>query len=92
MCCGQKRRALALGQLPPRSLAPPPTKPPFESDARTNAVRTIDLLYLQQEPIQLRGMVTGRIYQFSRSQPVQPVDQRDATGFLRTPRLFRPTK
>ena len=92
MCCGQKRRALALGHpsTTDSSGARPTQAINMESTGRS--LPEIDLLYLQPSPIQLRGIATGRLYQFSRSQPVQAVDQRDATAFLRTPRLFRPTK
>ena len=39
----------------------------------------------------VRGVVTGQIYQFSRLQPTQAVDARDAASILRT-RLFRQVK
>jgi len=38
---------------------------------------------------QIRGPVTGQIYQFQRQQPVQAVDPRDAVSLIRT-RLFTP--
>jgi hypothetical protein len=38
---------------------------------------------------QIRGRVTGQIYQFQRQQPVQAVDPRDAVSMIRT-RLFTP--
>ena len=38
---------------------------------------------------QIRGRVTGQIYQFPRQQPVQAVDPRDAVGLIHT-RLFTP--
>ena len=38
---------------------------------------------------QIRGPVTGQVYQFQRQQPVQPVDPRDAVSLIRT-RLFSP--
>jgi hypothetical protein len=87
MCCGKKRRALAQGQLPASdSLA--------TSHERTTAssLSEIELIYLRQSPIQLRGNVTGRVYQFSSQHSIQAVDRRDAAVFLRTPRLFRPTR
>jgi hypothetical protein len=36
----------------------------------------------------VRGMVSGRHYEFSNSRPAQPVDRRDLPGLLRTG-LFR---
>jgi hypothetical protein len=42
------------------------------------------LQYLKNSPIRLRGLVTGRQYEFSSSRPAQPVDHRDLPGFLRT--------
>jgi hypothetical protein len=38
---------------------------------------------------QIRGPVTGQVYQFQRTQPVQAVDPRDAVSLIRT-RLFTP--
>jgi hypothetical protein len=38
---------------------------------------------------QIRGPVTGQVYQFQRQQPVQAVDPRDAVSLIRT-RLFTP--
>jgi hypothetical protein len=58
----------------------------------SNPAPDVDLFYLQRSPIQLRGMFSGKMYQFSASRPIQPVDMRDAAAFLRTPRLFRPAK
>jgi len=48
----------------------------------------IQLRYSETSPIQVRGPVTGRIYQFSGAQPLRPVDARDADAMLRT-RFFR---
>ena len=39
----------------------------------------------------VRGPATGRLYQFSKLQPMQAVDARDAAAILRT-RLFRRVK
>jgi hypothetical protein len=35
-------------------------------------------------PVSVRGPVTERLYQFSRQNPVQAVDARDATPILKT--------
>jgi hypothetical protein len=45
------------------------------------------MLYRGNGSAQIRGQVTGQIYQFPRQQPVQRVDRRDA-GFLVRTRLF----
>ena len=48
----------------------------------------IKLLYRGQYSVQIRGSVTGRVYQFPKSEPVQLVDARDATALMQT-RMFR---
>jgi hypothetical protein len=48
----------------------------------------LKLLYYGHAPLQIRGPVTGQLYQFSSGSPVQAVDGRDAVSMLRT-RLFR---
>jgi len=49
---------------------------------------SVQIQYKERSPIQVRGLVTGRVYQFSCSQPVQAVDQRDSPALLQTS-LFR---
>jgi hypothetical protein len=46
------------------------------------------LQYKEQSSIRVRGMASGRIYEFSGVQPVCAVDERDAAALLQT-RLFR---
>jgi hypothetical protein len=46
------------------------------------------LMYYGYAPVNVRGPFTGQLYQFSRLQPVQAVDARDAVSILKT-RLFR---
>jgi hypothetical protein len=46
------------------------------------------LLYYGTARMSVRGPVTGTLYQFSRQQPIQTVDPRDAVSMLKT-RLFR---
>ena len=48
----------------------------------------VNLLYYGHAKVNIRGPVTGALYQFSRLKPVQSVDARDAVAILRT-RLFR---
>lgn len=47
----------------------------------------IKMLYRGNGSAQIRGRVTGQIYQFQRQQPVQAVDPRDVVSLVRT-RLF----
>jgi len=47
----------------------------------------LSLHYFGYSPMNIRGPVTGQLYQFSKLQPVQAVDARDAASILRT-RLF----
>jgi hypothetical protein len=44
--------------------------------------------YLETSPIRVRGLATGRSYEFSGSRPIQQVDARDASSLLNT-RFFR---
>jgi hypothetical protein len=46
------------------------------------------LMYFGYSSVNVRGPVTGQLYQFSHLNPVQPVDARDAVSMLKT-RLFR---
>ena len=50
---------------------------------------SVKLLYRGNGSAQIRGRVTGHVYQFPRQEPVQAVDPRDAVMFIRT-RLFTP--
>lgn len=47
------------------------------------------MLYRGNGSAQIRGRVTGRMYEFPRQEPVQSVDPRDAVVLIRT-RLFTP--
>jgi hypothetical protein len=49
----------------------------------------VKMIYRGNGSAQIRGRVTGQIYQFPRQQPVQAVDPRDAVGLIGT-RLFSP--
>ena len=46
------------------------------------------ILYLGDAPIRVRGLATGRSYEFSGVQLIQNVDSRDASSLLST-RFFR---
>ncbi len=50
---------------------------------------SVKMLYRGNGSAQIRGRVTGYVYQFPRQEPVQAVDPRDAVMFIRT-RLFTP--
>ena len=52
---------------------------------------SVNLHYLENSPIRVRGPVTGRQYDFSGVRPVQAVDTRDASALLRK-RFFRPLR
>ena len=52
------------------------------------AVSSVKLVYYGNEDINLRGPITGQTYEFSRFDPIQAVDSRDAIPFLDT-RIFR---
>lgn len=51
----------------------------------------LNLMYHGLGAVNVRGPVTGQLYQFSRVYPVQSVDARDAVSFLKT-RLFRQSR
>jgi hypothetical protein len=44
----------------------------------------VSIHYLRSLPIRVRGLASGRYYDFSTSRPVQSVDRRDLPGLLRT--------
>jgi hypothetical protein len=54
----------------------------------TASQAALKLSYPGYAPVNVRGPLTGQLYQFSRPHPVQTVDARDAVPILRT-RLFR---
>ncbi len=52
---------------------------------------SVKLLYRGNGSAQIRGPVSGQIYQFPRHNPVQAVDARDVAALIRT-RLFAQVK
>src|SRR6516162_7916804 len=67
----------------------PPAAPAIGlPDSPTLNDTSLYLQYRDQSPIRVRGLATGRVYQFSGKQPVQAVDERDSAALLQT-RLFR---
>ena len=101
-CCGQKRAALARAPLkavtrlspnqPSAGLRPPiaPQQVAVHTQpAQVSPVYSpVALRYTEASPILVKGPASGREYQFSGLNPVQPVDARDVEALLRT-RFFR---
>lgn len=61
------------------------------ADGRTKAQSahaTVELMYFGFGRVTVRGPVSGLLYEFTRLDPVQPVQTRDAVSMLKT-RLFR---
>ena len=54
------------------------------SEADSQTFR-LNLKYLGDSRLELRGTSTGEVYQFSSDVPVQPVDLRDAKYLLASP-------
>jgi len=52
---------------------------------------SLNQMYCGDAQVSVRGPVSDSLYQFSRQQPVQAVDARDAVSMLKT-RLFRRIK
>jgi hypothetical protein len=53
-------------------------------------VSAVDLIYRGESILQIRGAITGKIYQFSSIVPVQSVDRRDA-AIITQSRILRQT-
>jgi hypothetical protein len=64
MCCGHKRAAL-------RNSAAAGTTPTAAEDEIKAQAASMNLYYLRNVPIRLRGSVTGRPRDFSSARPVQ---------------------
>ena len=96
-CCGQKRTALKARRTPapgravtaaqpqPRKLVASPPVPPAPAPGVSGDV---EIEYLERSRIHVRGVATGRVYEFSSALRVQRVDPRDAVNLLGT-RFFR---
>jgi hypothetical protein len=64
------------------------------SNLRANELASqsaLNLIYFGYAAVNVRGPITGQVYQFSQVQPMQAVDARDADSILKT-RLFRQTQ
>ena len=76
-CCGKRRAETRRTYVPARDGA--------ESGPRTVTGGTmVGIRYLHGTPIMAVGPVSGQRYYFSGREPLQPVDARDAPGFLQT--------
>jgi len=58
-----------------------------QSDSAVLSDGSVYLQYKERSSIRVRGMASGRVYEFSSAQPVRAVDERDAAALLQT-RLF----
>ncbi|MEO8449103.1 MAG: hypothetical protein ABI647_04890 [Gemmatimonadota bacterium] len=81
-CCGQGRSDLRRAMAAP---SPTPQAPP-DNVSRNRG--TVTLVYLSSAPMAARGSATGTLYRFDGGRGRHYVDQRDASGLLRTG-LFR---
>jgi hypothetical protein len=54
----------------------------------TRNMPAVEMIYRGESIMQIRGVVTGRVYQFSPIAPIQPIDRRDA-AFISQTRLLR---
>ena len=75
----------------PRAYAPPviaAAQPPVPSFGLAQAGSYIAISYLEKAPVRVRGLSTGRVYEFSAANPMCEVDKRDASALLNT-RFFR---
>ena len=68
-----------------------PREEPNTERTRKPGVQVFTLMYYGYASVSVRGPVSGQLYHFSRQQPVQAVDARDAISILKT-RLFRRIK
>jgi hypothetical protein len=99
MCCGQRRSLLNSRAAPsqPRARAPQAgangqqlnflrdadVPPPIAASPADVAMR-----YSSAGAVRVRGLITGRSYEFTGPQSVVSIDPRDVPGFLHTG-LFR---
>ena len=82
-CCGQKR---AVASRPPT--APPNTTSVHAASPTVPTQDMVEVEYLAQSPVLVRGPITGITYQFSAAAPIQKVHRGDTPVLLAT-RYFR---
>jgi hypothetical protein len=78
----------AVQHSTPIQASRPSSPPPAPVPSISNSNGSVMVRYLERSPVRVQGLQTGRSYEFSASNSVQPVDTRDATALLAT-RLFR---
>ena len=84
------RESVQIDPEPKRSKVMPIAQPQFVPASKLPLSQpTINLMYRGETAMQIRGVVTGKIYQFSPVCPVQPIDRRDA-AFITQTRLLHP--
>jgi hypothetical protein len=103
MCCGHRRSEWLSSQAPMRSIQRSALTEPGKTAIRPSAAAAtpnstgnsqittssfIKIRSVEASPLRVRGLFTGRSYEFTSSQPVQSVDTRDAASLLNT-RYFR---
>lgn len=102
-CCGNRRAAATATSDTMTSPAIPAPKAPRGGPGHRPATSvaapapawtgtgstSVMVRYLEISPIRVHGPVTGKLYEFSGQQPVQPVERGDADALTRT-RFFRP--
>ena len=100
MCCGHRRSEWQSSQAPLRDMqrftpadtrprpATPIAEPLPHSSLTLLPAGSLPIRYVDTLPIRVRGLMTGRSYEFSAAQPVQSVDASDAASLLNT-RYFR---
>ena len=93
MCCGQKR--MQMRAFTPTRASPGIPNPasrlqgPASPAQFPPASASVALRSLHNSRHRVQGPVTGRFYEFSGTQSVQPVDSRDAAALLSTQRFRR---
>lgn len=89
-CCGQKRAALRNTPPTITSVVTPAISYPLPHAGQppSAGAATVTVRYLENSPILVRGVASGRQYAFSGAEPVRAVDVQDAEALLRT-RFFR---
>jgi hypothetical protein len=90
----QAVRAQPSAPPPPTALTHPPAYiqgqriQPQAAATTSTPNASINVRYLDNSPIRVRGLVSGTSYEFSGTAPIQQVDARDAASLLNT-RFFR---
>ena len=83
-CCGPGRAALRASQVLRTPKAPRVAGGGIARVTADAALRAdLPIRYLGAAPIVVRGLVTGRAYQFAAGRAIQPVDARDVAGLLK---------